>query len=136
MNEKIQMELSLKRIVIPELRKRGFKGTFPHLRRISDHVDLLTFHFDRNGGGFIMEVARGEIGGHTTHWGKQIPANKLRAWDLHPDQRKRLQPKQGSGTDSWFRYDGSSDFDAIAKSALNMLEKHYWSVEPKPNRHL
>lgn len=26
----------LKMIVVPELRKRGFKGSFPHFRRISE----------------------------------------------------------------------------------------------------
>jgi hypothetical protein len=127
MNDRTQMEAALKRIVIPELRAQGFKGTFPHFRRVSDRVDLLTFQFDRRGGGFIMEVARGETAGHITHWGKCIPAEKLRAWDLHPGQRKRLQPGRGPGTDSWFRYDGRLDCDTVAKTALEMVKNHDWN---------
>jgi hypothetical protein len=131
MNDQDKMKSALKRIVMPELRRQGFKGSFPHFRRISTRVDLLTIQFDRNGGGFVLEVAESrEITGFTTHWGKHIPAEKLTAWDLHPDHRKRLQPKQGSGTDCWFRYDGLlTDCDTVAYKALEIINKHNWGTE-------
>jgi len=121
MNTRDDMIASIKRIIVPELRNRGFTGSFPHFRRIHDQVDLLTFQFDRNGGGFLIEIAKGEIDGFKTHWGKQIPASKLKAWDLHPDQRTRLKPIPGSGTDSWFRYDRSVSCDDIARDALHRI---------------
>lgn len=104
------MNAALKVSVVPVLRGYGFKGSFPHFRRLrGSAVDLLTFQFDRSGGGFLIEVARATEQGITTHWGKHIPASKLTAWDLHPDQRKRIKPREGSGTDSWFRYEHGTE---------------------------
>jgi hypothetical protein len=125
-----EMEAALKRIVVPELRRAGFTGSFPHFRRVRQAVDLLTFQFDRHGGGFVIEVATGEPGGFTTHWGKHIPANKLTAWDLHPDQRKRLKQASGGGTDSWFRYDASHPAESVATDALNHVRQEYGFAEP------
>jgi hypothetical protein len=93
------MSVALKEIVIPILRNRRFTGSFPHFRRVNiATVDLLTFQFDKWGGGFIVEIASGSIDGWITHWGKHIPANKLTAHDLHPDSRKRIQPRDVSGS--------------------------------------
>ena len=124
------MEAALKRIVVPELRHAGFAGSFPHFQRVRQVVDLVTFQFDRHRGGFVIEVATGEPAGFTTHWGKHIPANKLTAWDLHPDQRKRLKPASGSGTDSWFRYDAGQPHETVAADALNHLRQEYRLAEP------
>jgi hypothetical protein len=121
MNSREEMDAALKKIVIPALRERGFTGSFPHFRRIKEEVDLLTFQFDRNGGGFVIETAKGKKEGFTTHWGKHIPAAKLTAWDLHPDQRKRLKPGADGSTDSWFRYDASQDCESIAHLVLSLL---------------
>jgi Domain of unknown function (DUF4304) len=49
------MEQALKAYVVPVLREHGFAGSLPHFRRLrSDCVDLLTFQFDKNGGGFVI----------------------------------------------------------------------------------
>lgn len=121
MSTREDMEAALKRVVVPVLRERGFTGSWPHFRRLHDDVDLVTFQFDRNGGGFVIEIAKGKLAGFTTHWGKHIPAEKLTAWDLHPDDRKRLKPRTGSGTDSWFRYDGGQDCETVASEALGSM---------------
>ena len=56
--ERDKMIISLKENVIPELRNRNFKGSFPHFRKTGyGKTNLLTFQFDRNGGGFIIELA-------------------------------------------------------------------------------
>ena len=84
----------------------NFTGTFPHYRRPGkEHIDLITFQFDKRGGGFVIEISKCPPDGITTTWGQQIPANKIRAWDVHPDKRLRLQPRPGSSPDDWFRYD-------------------------------
>jgi hypothetical protein len=45
----------LKGIFIPLLRDRNFKGSFPHFRRTENgRTNLLTFQFDKNGGGFVI----------------------------------------------------------------------------------
>ena len=55
---RLQMDAALKATLIPLLRDRGFKGSLPHFRRIGKSgIDLFTVQFDRNGGGFVVEVA-------------------------------------------------------------------------------
>jgi len=117
------MDAALKRFVIPALRDRGFTGSFPHFRRIKEEVDLLTFQFDRNGGGFVIEIAKEKKEGFTSHFGKHIPAEKLTAWDLHPSQRKRLRPGTDGSTDSWFRYDAEDGCESVARAALELILK-------------
>lgn len=42
--ERDDMIFELKKIVVSEPRKRGFKGSFPHFRRNSEvKIDLMTF---------------------------------------------------------------------------------------------
>jgi len=54
-----EMVKAIKRIVAPRLREMGFKGSFPHFRRPTKaQIDLLTFQFDNQGGGFILEISR------------------------------------------------------------------------------
>lgn len=124
------MDAELKSVVVPKLRDRGFKGSFPHFRRLTEGgVDLLTFQFDRNGGGFVIEIARSPIAGVKTPWGKQIPANKVTAWDLDPKERRRLKPSVGSGTDSWFRYD-AGECKEVAHQVLPKIDEAeaWWSA--------
>jgi hypothetical protein len=128
-NSRELMDAELKAAVVPVLRDRLFKGSYPHFRRVSSGgVDLLTFQFDRNGEGFVVEIARGSLEGFTTHWGKFIPCSKLTAWDIHPDDRHRLQPLDGSGADYWFRYE-NAPVAQVAKQVLEFLPKAevWWS---------
>src|SRR5690349_5240081 len=112
-----EMDEALKQIVVPALRARGYTGSWPHLRRIRDQVDLVTFQFDRYGGGFVIEAGRASKNGLTTPWGKFIPAEKLRAWDLPANDRPRLRPA-GQPPGYWFRFDGNQDCAAVAREAL------------------
>jgi uncharacterized protein DUF4304 len=91
-----KMKKALKQVVVPRLRERSFTGSFPHLRRRqTNRIDLLTFQFDRYGGGFIIEIGQCSPDGYTTYWGKQIAANKVTAWDLSPKERARVQSRHG-----------------------------------------
>lgn len=120
---------SLKNIVIPRLHERGFKGTFPHFRRVTERkIDLLTFQFDKYGGGFIIEIAVCSPNGHTHKWGEKVLPSKVTAHDLHPDNRLRIGDK-----DEWFRYDRRIIFgdiyNKVAKKVLKNLSvaDDYWS---------
>jgi len=85
------LEAELKSKVVPVLREMGFKGSMPHFRRVtSSAIELLTFQFDRNGGGFVIEISRCGLEGITMHWGEKIPPNKVTAHDMHPDKRYRI----------------------------------------------
>jgi hypothetical protein len=122
------MDDALKAIVLPVLRERGFKGSFPHFRRPrSDRIDLLTFQFDKWGGGFVMEMARCGPEGVTLHWGERVPPSKVRAWDVSATQRPRLGPRGAPGTDEWFRFDDGA-YVAAATQVLDALDDafKYW----------
>lgn len=53
------MDAALKAIVLPHLRAMGFAGSMPHLHRPrGDAIDLISFRFDRYGGGLFIILAR------------------------------------------------------------------------------
>ncbi len=123
------MDVALKATVVPVLRESGFTGSYPHFRRAHvTHLDLLTFQFDVNGGGFLIEIARCGIGGITTQTGKHIPASQVKIWDLHADDRFQIKPGDGSGTGNWFRYE-SGRYGNVANEVLEKLPAahDYWS---------
>lgn len=127
-SEREKMISELKKIVVPELRDRGFKGSFPHFRRIvEDKIDLMTFQFDRYGGGFVIEVGVCPPEGFIHSWGEKVPPHKVTTHDL--DDRLRLNEKKGQ----WFRYDIESDseniFEDVAKEVLTHLDEaeDYWA---------
>ena len=74
----------------------------------------------------MIEIARCSQEGIATHWGKEIPANKVTAWDFHPDERKRIQLKAGGGTDSWFRYDSGGCKHAAEQVIAKLQEAEAW----------
>ncbi|MES1181557.1 MAG: DUF4304 domain-containing protein, partial [Flavobacterium sp.] len=85
-----RMIKNLREIVVPALRQLNFKGSFPHFRRMTaERINLLTFQFDRNGGGFVIEVANCGLKDYKTALNKSIPPNKLTAHDFY--KRKRIQ---------------------------------------------
>jgi Domain of unknown function (DUF4304) len=115
------MDLALKAAVVPLLRESGFTGLYPYLRRANTtHVELLTFQFDVSGGGFVIEMSRCSIGGITTKEGRHISASEVKPWDLDPYDRLQIKPREGSGTDSWFRYE-SGEYGRVASDALAEL---------------
>ena len=123
------MVAELQRLVLPDLRNRGFTGTFPHLRRTqSDHIELITFQFDRAGGGLVIELCRCPATGGTTAMGEAIVAKTVTAWDFN--QRKRIQTKPGSGVDSWFRFDSQTPTAAAKQIAAALGSEAVWTDVP------
>jgi hypothetical protein len=124
-----KMNKALTATVIPKLREIGFKGSFPHFRRVTQiEVHLITFQFDRNGGGFVIEIAKSPNQPFKTSWGAIIEPNKLTAHDLN--KRTRIHPKgllKNSATDDWFRYDKlqslfGNKYSKVAKQVLKQIE--------------
>ena len=116
------MRQSLQRRVVPALRQRGFTGSLPHFRRITPlKTDLMTFQFDRYGGGFVIEVAEAPPGSLTKSWGKVIAPSRLCALNINPPARRRLRPGSGHAIASWFRYDDGTSIEAVADAVLRHL---------------
>jgi len=115
------MNGALQRHLMPVLRKRGFTGSLPHLRRVAnDRIDLVSFQFDKWGGGFVVEVAKSDAEGVTMPWGEKIAPARLKAHDLHPKQRLRLG-SSGPGEDHWFRYDTGVTVEAVVQEVVALL---------------
>ena len=119
---------SLKTNAVPKLRDLGFQGSYPHFRRpLATRTDLITFQFDKYGGGFVVEISKAPPGDFTTSWGEIIPIKKLTASYLPPDERLRLGSK-GVNSDYWFRYDRSPlfrkkpTFEELAKEVCDLIE--------------
>jgi hypothetical protein len=108
--------------VVPDLRKRGFSGSFPHFRRITEtSTHLITFQFDKHGSGnFVVELAKAPAGDFQMYWGEIVPAKKLTAH--HINDRFRLRTLS-STSDCWFN---SQDFTttptAAAQELLRLLD--------------
>lgn len=135
--ERNKMICSLNKLFIPELRKLNFKGSFPHFRRTENNItNLITFQFDRSGGGFVIELANHKGKEYVTYWGEIVELKKLTAH--HLNQRMRIYPSlknEEEGKGSWFRYDKKSFFDfgniydknaKRAAERIPLMEK-YWS---------
>lgn len=124
-NTRQDMVAALQQIVLPKLRAEGFAGAFPHFRKITAHqIDLLSFQFDRYGGGFVVEVAVCHTTGVAHEWGEHIRPNKVTTRDV--SERLRLNEIGGQ----WFRYDEAQTTEQIAHHVLHQLHdaQHYWAT--------
>ena len=136
------MESALKRAVTATLRPVGFRGSFPHLRRISiDRIDLISFQFHSAGGSFVVNVASCDPAGHTFSWGEHVPPAAVTAIDIYPPTRTRVGSDTFPRGDHWFAfgprsYEGGTDrvrpeahYDAIAAQAIGFVRTQaepYW----------
>lgn len=119
---RIEMEKAIRKIVTSHFREAGFKGSFPHFRKIeSDKIKLVTFQFNLPGGSFVVELAQCEANLFTTSWGKQILPAKITAHDI--DERYRLGSR--GGDDFWFVF-GKRNYEAGHNKIKNV--KYYESV--------
>ena len=137
MNRK-EIDTFLKKTIIPQFREAGFKGSFPHLRRITEtSVDLITFQFDRYGSGFVIELAKTKNEVFKTYWGKEILQSKLTAHDLN--ERTRIHPKgilKDSAAEDWFRFENSDllmnplkQIQIDIEKNMNVIENFFSSKE-------
>jgi hypothetical protein len=118
-----EMIAVLKRIVVTALRHRGFTGSFPHFRRLgSKQIDLISFQFDKWGGGFVVEISKCGTDGVTMPWGERISSKKITAHDLHPKDRFRLGC-EGPSTEDWYRYDSGNTLESVAHEVAQQLDK-------------
>lgn len=136
------MVRALRERIGAELRAIGFSGSFPHYQRThmaasTVETDLITFQFDRHGGGVMMEIGRHIGTDFTTPWGKTIALKDLTAWDLNPNNRLRIQEDDTTGsTEGWFRFDNCKSYDEFLVAADAVAQKllkkttHPGSEEP------
>lgn len=129
-----KIDQAIKDIVVPFLREKGFKGSLPHFRRHNpDGINLLTFQHSLYSPKFVVEIANCPPGGITTHWGKEIPKNKVTAHDM--GYRLRLGSKK-LNTDHWFDYSKKSlltnVYKKLAKEVIEQWDEAeaWWEEDP------
>ena len=120
-----EMDDALKRLVVPELRALGFKGSMPHLRRErAGAFDLLSFQFSRWGGAFVVEIGRFPLAGLQHSW-KFVAPEKVKNFDL-TDRYRVGAPDTHS--DHWFKFEHAAP-DAVAREFLQKLpEPQFWDT--------
>ena len=125
--ERDSMIEALKKHVVPELRARGFKGSFPHFRRPAGSlIHILSFQFSSWGGGFVVEIGACPSTGVELHTGEHIPPSKVCHRHVFPRLRLGSSERQ---VDHWFYYDERADsrgeevYQVAARSVLSHLEQ-------------
>ena len=136
------MQRALQTRVVPQLRERGFGGSFPHFRRAgSVQTDLLTFQFNKWGRSFIIELGRATVVPYQNAMGQVIPANELSTWDLALADRARLHAGRWARRELWFRFGPSlrwwrnpRRFDRTADQVVALLPQAHawWAGAPEP----
>lgn len=138
------MDEALKRVLVPELPRRGFTGSLPHLRRRDrERISLLSVQHYSSGGSFVVEVAACPPSGHTTAWGLTIAPSKVKANDIN-DPRPRLGSQNfPRGGDYWFVYgprlydpdagtvQSRSHYEAVAQAVVELLDSQaepFWQT--------
>ncbi len=128
------MENAIKEIIIPFLRNKGFKGSFPHFRREqNEKLNLLNFQFSRYSPSFVVEIANCSVNGMVTSCGEEIKPAKCQVPYLK--NRLRLGSIKNK-TDYWYNFDKQPIFGNIfkkrAKEVLKNWEEaeYWWSNNP------
>jgi hypothetical protein len=52
-------------------------------------------------------------------WGRHIPANRVRAWDVHPTHRPRLGAPRSGEDGRWFGFDDGTPVVKVARVAVS-----------------
>jgi hypothetical protein len=115
---------ALRRIAVPTLRDMGFRGSFPHFKRVrNSQIDLLMFQFNRWGGSFVVEVAFCDPAGWTHRNGRHVTPEKVRVGDISPKQRLRLGSHPPKQADHWFSFEPecNSIYADTALEALSLI---------------
>lgn len=128
MANRSEMEKTLKASTLPRLREAGFKGTFPHLRRLTNEgADLASFQFDRHGGSFVIEIARCPTEGIASPVRGQISPADARAQDRHPSNRRRI----AEGAGQWFDFAAVQPGEIANTVAEILLNDATWASVPR-----
>lgn len=126
-NTRKAMDEALKSVVVPHMRKMGFKGSLPHFhRRRGEAVDVCSFQFRSGGGSFAVELGRIGAEGFDFH-GKHVPPAKANATYLKDRHRLGSELRANYG-DHWFDFAGG-DPDQVARDVCAELDRpEVWAL--------
>lgn len=123
---------SLKRVLVPSLRERGFKGSFPHFyRKLNEQTQLLMFQFSMYESAFYVEISKCSSEGYLDETtGALIPSNKIRVYQIgggSPYHRTRI----GKDCGHVFVFN-EGNYDEVATDVLRAFREaeEWWRVTP------
>lgn len=129
-----KMQSMLKAIVVPKLRSMGFKGSFPHFRRVvNGRAALVTFQFNLSGGSFVVELSTCAQSDIQAHWNESLTLNNVTTHDMNNRYRLGADAK---GNDYWFTFgkknyepnheilEPDSAFQRVANEVNELIEHH------------
>jgi hypothetical protein len=121
-----EMRRLLKDVVVPVLRGRGFKGTFPHFTRaLPTRLDLLSFQFSQFGPNLYIEVASCAPDGYTAHDGTIIPSAKVRTHHVGK-YRRRIGPQPSLDFEGISESQNSAKFATLITEAIERQGETWW----------
>ena len=99
------MEKALRDGCVPELRRLGFKGSFPDFYRESDgFISLINFQFFSAGGSFCVNLSFTDSERKNVDFRPELETRKLRV--SHTRDRRRLGASYGG--DRWYSFGKTS----------------------------
>ena len=135
---RLLMNEAIKTIAVPFFREQGFKGSFPHFRRMKeDRINLITFQFSFSSPRFVVEISNCSPKGIARPWGEVVKPSSCTAHDMY--KRLRLGSIKDR-TDHWF--DFSKDilrgniYRKKAKEIISLWHEaeNWWSEDPDNQR--
>ena len=115
------MKTALKKTVVPELRANGFKGSFPHFKRISGpKTHFLSFQFFSKSQNFYIVVANVSDVDSALVKAWNIPPEKANALHLYEQFRLSFQPR-GQEWQYWAELIRTRNPDIFDSIALNVI---------------
>ena|SRR5437016_4378989 len=132
-SESERMEKALMDRLEPELRRRRFAGSFPHFRRHTpSKTDLLSVHFERNRGSFLVEIGEVPPSDFDSPIGVRVEIGKATSVDALSTDRARLAPTPASSAFRFRRsvFDWSDTrFDRAAEKVVELLPQadRWWA---------
>lgn len=121
-----EMRRLLKDIVVPNLRARGFKGSFPHFTRSHPtRLDLLSFQFSQFGPDLYIDVASCGPNGHTAPNGQFTPKGKVRTYHVGTF-RRRIGPQPSLDFSGLSESHESAKYAAIVTDAIQQKGEPWW----------
>ncbi len=130
--ERDAMIASLKEILVPVLRKNGFKGSFPHFRRTEgSDLHLLMFVFSRWGGTFYIEISKCSSAGYTNVYGEYEDVQTVKVHSINHDVIN-VRPRIGIQFNESFEFTEHTT-NEVAHQALSCLgeAEEWWETYPK-----
>jgi hypothetical protein len=122
--ERETMINSLKKNVIPTLRERGFKGSFPHFyRSLENQTDLLMFQFSQWGGTLYVEISKCPLNGSTGFKDQQIPVNKIKVYQVVGNSFK---DRHRIGPDPRFEFSINNTEEVAKNIQKSLIEAEDW----------